>query len=447
MPSIQFINHSSVLIKDKDTRILCDPWYKGLAFQDGWALLHDQSHDINELNFDYIWISHEHPDHFSIATLTDLSKSTRFIYQKTKDNKVKNFLEQKGHEVIILEDSIPKKIGDIELTLFICDGYDSSLLCTFSDGKQFLNINDARVDLPEEMNKIKKKIKNLDTAAVQFSYANWAGNQQDVEIASHQQQLVDIKNREICTELKPNKLLLFASFIYYCHEENFYWNDNFWFNHVLEALEFKETQFILPIPDQNISIGTPVDNLQEKNTVALKFWKNLHHKAKPIIKTIPLNNLEELEEIYKSFFSNLWNKNSLESCITPTNEEFSLLVRIKDFDLTLELGLFTYKFLKSDEEPDCEMTSETLFFMLKNKFSRGTISVNSRLSFNYPSAHRFFIFFFIFYSNNIGIYFSTKQLTKKELRKISNTSIMTSIFKFNPRSQQNFEDDLLRFKS
>ena len=37
MPSIQFINHSSVLIKDKDTRILCDPWYKGLAFQDGWA--------------------------------------------------------------------------------------------------------------------------------------------------------------------------------------------------------------------------------------------------------------------------------------------------------------------------------------------------------------------------------------------------------------------------
>ena len=137
-------------------------------------------------------------------------------------------------------------------------------LCTFSDGKQFLNINDARVDLPEEMNKIKKKIKNLDTAAVQFSYANWAGNQQDVEIASHQQQLVDIKNREICTELKPNKLLLFASFIYYCHEENFYWNDNFWFNHVLEALEFKETQFILPIPDQNISIGTLLITFRKK---------------------------------------------------------------------------------------------------------------------------------------------------------------------------------------
>ena len=41
----------------------------------------------------------------------------------------------------------------------------------------------------------------------------------------------------------------------------------------------------------------------------------------------------------------------------------------------------------------------------------------------------------------------TSEVSKKELRKISNTSIMTSIFKFNPRSQQNFEDDLLHFKS
>ena len=37
-------------------------------------------------------------------------------------------------------------------------------------------------------------------------------------------------------------------------------------------------------------------------------------------------------------------QNSLESCITPTNEEFSLLVRIKDFDLTLELGLLHTNF-------------------------------------------------------------------------------------------------------
>ena len=55
MPSIQFINHSSVLM-DKDTEFYVILG-KRFAFQDGFALLHDQSHDINELNFDYIWIS------------------------------------------------------------------------------------------------------------------------------------------------------------------------------------------------------------------------------------------------------------------------------------------------------------------------------------------------------------------------------------------------------
>ena len=70
MAVVKFINHSSLVVEDKRTKILCDPWFKGLAFQDGWSLLLDKSHDINKIDFDYIWISHEHPDHFSIPTLS-----------------------------------------------------------------------------------------------------------------------------------------------------------------------------------------------------------------------------------------------------------------------------------------------------------------------------------------------------------------------------------------
>jgi Predicted Zn-dependent hydrolases of the beta-lactamase fold len=137
MSKITFINHSSVLTEDNGTKILCDPWFKGTAFQDGWSLLHENSHNINEIDFNYIWISHEHPDHFSIATLLDINKPTTFLYQETKDKKVKNFLEKKGHMVIELKDSCPTIIDDTEVTLFISDGYDSALLFRFSDGKNF----------------------------------------------------------------------------------------------------------------------------------------------------------------------------------------------------------------------------------------------------------------------------------------------------------------------
>ena len=89
MNHITFLNHSSLLVTSKKTKILCDPWFFGSAFQDGWSLLHDQSHDINDLEFEYVWISHEHPDHFSIPTISALKRKTKFLYQKTEDKKVK----------------------------------------------------------------------------------------------------------------------------------------------------------------------------------------------------------------------------------------------------------------------------------------------------------------------------------------------------------------------
>ena len=53
---IRFLNHSCIQIKGIDTTILCDPWFEGSAFGNGWSLLHDNSHNINNLKFDYIWI-------------------------------------------------------------------------------------------------------------------------------------------------------------------------------------------------------------------------------------------------------------------------------------------------------------------------------------------------------------------------------------------------------
>ena len=36
--SVQLMAHSSIKIKTEDCCILCDPWYMGTAFNDGWSL-------------------------------------------------------------------------------------------------------------------------------------------------------------------------------------------------------------------------------------------------------------------------------------------------------------------------------------------------------------------------------------------------------------------------
>jgi UDP-MurNAc hydroxylase len=232
---VNFLNHSCIELVAPNTTILCDPWFSGTAFVDGWSLLHDKSHDINNLSFDYIWISHEHPDHFSIPTINSLQSPAKFLFQETKDKKVKNFLESKGHKVIELANKKPTQKGDLELTCVICDGYDSSLVVKFPNGRIVVNINDVRVDINDHINtELKPFLERcgVDLLSFQFGYANWAGNKGDKKIPQHQQELIDKKNMYAIKELNPKMIMPFASFIYFSHEENFYWNEEYWLDHV-----------------------------------------------------------------------------------------------------------------------------------------------------------------------------------------------------------------------
>lgn len=98
--SIQFINHASVIVSDGQTSVLSDPWYKGDAFHKGWNLLHEtSSQEVFEMldRIAHIWISHEHPDHFSISFFKSFAEkikelSIKILFQKTKDKRVLKFL-------------------------------------------------------------------------------------------------------------------------------------------------------------------------------------------------------------------------------------------------------------------------------------------------------------------------------------------------------------------
>ena len=59
-----------------------------------------------------------------------------FFIQETKDKKVKS-LEAKGHEVIELKHKEATKIGDLELTCIVCDGYDEESM-KYPDQKFYL---------------------------------------------------------------------------------------------------------------------------------------------------------------------------------------------------------------------------------------------------------------------------------------------------------------------
>ncbi|MGE4596907.1 MAG: MBL fold metallo-hydrolase, partial [Methylophilaceae bacterium] len=107
---ITFINHASVTIASNNINLLCDPWFSGDVFHKGWNLLVENSDEqIKELlkKITHIWISHEHPDHFSIKffnTFTKLIKERgiTILFQETKDKRVEKFLLNKNFSFIKL---------------------------------------------------------------------------------------------------------------------------------------------------------------------------------------------------------------------------------------------------------------------------------------------------------------------------------------------------------
>ena len=98
--TIEFVNHASVIIKGNNISILSDPWFQGDAFHKGWNLLDETNDDNIDKILDkitHVWISHEHPDHFSVFFFKKfkkklINKSIKILFQETTDKRVINFL-------------------------------------------------------------------------------------------------------------------------------------------------------------------------------------------------------------------------------------------------------------------------------------------------------------------------------------------------------------------
>ena len=70
--SIRWINHATVIIECNGVKLMTDPWLFGPAFLTGWWLATTSPVDsINLLKeVDYVYISHNHPDHLHAETLS-----------------------------------------------------------------------------------------------------------------------------------------------------------------------------------------------------------------------------------------------------------------------------------------------------------------------------------------------------------------------------------------
>tara|TARA_Y100000590_G_scaffold467741_1_gene647716 strand:+ start:2162 stop:3508 length:1347 start_codon:yes stop_codon:yes gene_type:complete len=388
--TIEFVNHASVLVSSGNTGILSDPWYSGEVFHKGWRLIYENDKDYIYQILDrtsYIFISHEHPDHFSPRFFVDpiikkkiIEKKITFLFQRTKDKRVVNFLKQNG---FIVEECAPEKkivIRDgVEIEIVKHDFYDSSISIKTSDMK-ILNLNDCPLRDVSDIKKFRKNFGSFDVLLTQFSYAAWKGGKSQKIV---REKTAREKLESICKQAKIlncKTVIPFASFVYFSNQMNFYMNDSVNTPHKVEKyLTENNINTVILMPGEKQVLK---DLKQNKNS--LEFWKSKYEfekKNKKIDVYDVSRSLENLKNDFDLYQKRIFRKNS--------KILIYFLNKIKIFNILQDINIFltdhgrNYKYsiltgLKetNDQNYHILMHSKSLSFLFKNEFGFDTLTVN-----------------------------------------------------------------------
>ena len=167
---IKFLGHAGFMYETKNEMILMDPWMsKEGAFDSSWYQfpsnhnLGDEIRDyISKTEKDvYVYISHEHKDHFDVPFLKTLELSKiNFITPKFRRDHVASVLKELNPKSVNTPiDSEIIEIGNLEIRLFLDDQEivrDSAIGLIDKDKDfTFLNLNDCKVyDRVDELREI-----------------------------------------------------------------------------------------------------------------------------------------------------------------------------------------------------------------------------------------------------------------------------------------------------
>ena len=137
--SIRFFNHAFLNVIGNNFSFSTDPWAFGPAFNTGWWLKHKTKDDWGKAlnNSNFIYISHNHPDHLHPLTLSKVNKKTPIVVAKFLDDSAGKFVEDLGFKNIHRLEFDTKynlKDTDLIITLFKSGDFREDSGIYFSHG-------------------------------------------------------------------------------------------------------------------------------------------------------------------------------------------------------------------------------------------------------------------------------------------------------------------------
>lgn len=409
---LTFVNHASVLFEHEGTRLVTDPWWFGDAFNAGWQLLTPTEVPTEALGeVDYIWFSHEHPDHFSPRVLGSVPKDKRggieVLYQHTRDHKVLDFCGAKGFGTREFIDDTPTPLrGGFTMTCTGVPIYDAWMLLEVG-GLKILNLNDAPVHSPRHLDKLAERFGPIDILLTQFGYAGWRGNEDDHGLRrADAERKLRMVERQV-QHLRPKYTIPFASFAFYAHEENSFMNDELGdVATAAAAIERAGSTPVVMFPSDTWIPGTPHDNRP-----ALERWAEVRKSvpSRPLAKAAP-KTWDELTEAANKYCTRITEANDSRTLkllrlnpILPALRPIELHLWDLDTDVRFSFEHGLERIAKRTQDYDLRMGSESLHFIFSHRWGADSVAVNARFRADAGGVKRLLTTFGVDQLNNVGI--------------------------------------------
>ena len=205
--NVKFLGQACTLIETKNKRILCDPWIIGPCNVNSWYHLSSKITSKKDIPYDvdYIYISHEHTDHFHIETLKNFNRNIPVLICKFPTDRFYNQVVNQGFKDIRILDSWKKeKIEkDIEVTIIKNSELmleDSAMLIKSNEGTIFCQ-TDCGMSF-ESLQKVAKE--KPDIGFFKYGAANWY----PIVYNYDKEKLIEISKKR-----KKSKLVGFVNYV------------------------------------------------------------------------------------------------------------------------------------------------------------------------------------------------------------------------------------------
>lgn len=374
---ITFVNHASVVLETGDIKLITDPWIEGYVFHDSWAHLAPTKFEYSDFaSITHIWFSHEHPDHFSPPNLRKIPEDVRrqitVVYRETADGKVVEYCRKLGFRVVEIGVDNWTAIDD-SVSLFVSPCHDDSALIIRDNEVTLVNTNDCLLD-STQMNRLSKLAgENVDVLLTQFSYASYVG-----ETYEERQDHAMRKLRQIDEQVEhfaPKHVIPFASFVYFCHEENFYMNDAVnGVDLVHEHINHGPSSSVVLYPGDEWFVGSNHDS-----TEAICRYTHHARDVSPRVNTAHKSE-DELMAAASTFHVRLREKLAYLPLLRSVGYVTPMSIFVTDLESGFQLSLDGLTKLAGAQSNECDisMSADTLIFCLKHDYGFNTTSVSGR---------------------------------------------------------------------